>query len=114
MDATLPSTLVAQAQALAAAHPVVYSGLCALAGALGWHQALTWLETNGVDKAVAWIRNRQRLAAKRLGFTDAQVLAAEQAEAAEALKIAQRVAADLAVPLAPAAAAVPPAGPPTT
>ena len=90
------TALAAQAHTLANAHPVVYGAVSALAGAVGWHQALAWLETNGVDKAVTWFKKRQRAAAKNLGFTDAQISAAEQKEAAETLKIAQRAAADLA------------------
>lgn len=92
----MDSTLVAQAQAFLAAHPWAYGLLSAAAGAVGWHAALTWLETTGVDAAVAWFRKRQRAAAARLGFTPEQIRAAEQAEAAEAVKVAQRAAADLA------------------
>ena len=114
MDANIVGTV----QAFIAAHPLASVAFAALGGAALWHQALTWVETTGVDKAVAWFKTRQVKAAKRLGFSDSQI--AEMA--AEEAKLAQRAAADLVAPeaaqdapqqaAAPAQAAQPPAAAP--
>ena len=91
-----------------ASHPLASVAFSAMGGAALWHQALAWVETTGVDKAISWFKTRQMLAAKRLGFSDAQIAAMSSEEA----KLAQRAAADLVSPsTSPEPAAVPPMGP---
>lgn len=91
-------------QKLLAAHPLYLMAFSALGGAALWHRALAWAETVGVDRAVAWFKTRQVLAAKRLGFSDAQIAAI----VAEEAKAAQRAAQDFAQhEVAPAPAAQP-------
>ncbi len=77
---------------LIAAHPVASHVVAVLAGAVGWHGALTWVETTGVDRAVAWLKARQGRAAAALGVPPAQVQALLRAEAAAAARAADDLA----------------------
>lgn len=74
---------------LVAAHPVGAQLLSAFIGAAGWHKALAWLETSGIDKIDSYFAAKQKFAAKRLGFSDAQIAEIEQGEAASLERAAQ-------------------------
>ncbi len=84
--------IIAQAQSVAAAHPLAVAAVSALLGAGFWHRALGWIESTGVDRAVAWLKARQARAASALGIPPAQIAAAMRVEAA----ILARAAADMA------------------
>lgn len=103
-------SLIEEINALIITNPKAAVALSAFIGAVGWHQILVWLEANAllaVDKLTKGFREKQRTAAKKLGFTDAQILEMEKKEAHEALVLAQRAADDLLAPNDPPAPPAP-------